>query len=185
MATRVSPYVLVLGLVVGFVASAGCSPAGSAAVQLQNNPTCDGGNLKDCETRCASNEARACYRLGWFYEGGQSVPRDVKKALDLYGKACDGNMAVACRALGYLYNGGGKDLGIELNKKLAGDFYAKACTLGIAAACYSEPAMVSVGANKAATPEAPSVGDPSKAKTPSPPSAPDGPPPAPGAPKGP
>ena len=116
---------------------------GNAAIHTANNPTCDGGNLKDCDSRCGSGEARACYRLGWFHEQGDEVPRNVKKALELYVKACDGHMFVACRALGFLYGGGGEDVGVEPNKKLAADYYARACAGGITAACYTPPTMVS------------------------------------------
>ncbi|MCC6524818.1 MAG: SEL1-like repeat protein [Polyangiaceae bacterium] len=187
MRTRRLGYTVLLATLAGG-ALAACGS--TSTVGLHDNPTCDGGNLKDCDTRCGSNEARACYRLGWFYEMGQGVPRNVKKALELYAKACDANMGVSCRALGYLYNGAGQDIGVDVNKKLSSDYYARACKLGIAAACYSAPTMVTVGAEKktqgtgslsapTAAPETPSTPStpnaPSTPSTPSQPSAPSAP----------
>lgn len=122
----------------------GCGPG---TTQLRPAVNCDGGNLKDCKTRCAQNEARACYRLGWFYEQGQNRPESVAKALKLYAQACEAKMAIACRALGVIYARGKK---VQRSGKKAADYNAKACALGLELACLTPAEKKRLAAMKAA-----------------------------------
>jgi TPR repeat protein len=102
---------------------------------LKPAKSCDGSNLKECKTRCASNEAPACYRLGWFYEQGQARPHNAKKAVKLYKQACDANMAIACRALAIVYERG--QIAPKSKKKMK-SYNDKACSLGLDLACPTE-----------------------------------------------
>jgi len=128
-----SVYAFVAITLLAFVV--GCS----SSVKRLPAKVCDSSNLRDCETQCGQNIARACYRLGWYNERGRGLPRNVKKAIQLYEQACQAGMAVACRALGMIYARG--DIGIERNKTTkakAKDYFAKACELGLEAACPTE-----------------------------------------------
>jgi TPR repeat protein len=110
---------------------AACAPA---SVQLRPGSSCDSSpdGLKLCRDQCDANQARACYRVGWFYETGQEVGKSIKTALDHYQRSCDLNFAVACRALGQMYWSGDE---VKRNPRKAIEFYRKACTLGIPEAC--------------------------------------------------
>ncbi len=112
----------------GLLFSAGCS----SKVALRPAKSCDGGNIEMCRESCDQNQARACYRLGWFYEEGEGVKQSHNKAVELYGRACDANMAIACRGLGIMYWRG---KAVKRSRKKAITFYQKACGLGLPEAC--------------------------------------------------
>jgi len=118
---------LISAATVGTVAT-GCTNE----VALRPAKTCDGGNIEQCRASCDQNQARACYRLGWFYEEGQGVKQNHSKAVELYQKACEANMAIACRGLGIMY-WRGED--VKRARKKAITFYQKACGLGLPEAC--------------------------------------------------
>ena len=132
--SSLSSYHQVLGRslwLAGALALAGA--CGPPAVQLRPAKTCDSGSIEDCRSRCDKNESRACYRLGWFTEEGQGVKPSLRRALELYDKACTSSYAVACRALAMVYEHGDDDL--EPNKKKSEEYYARACGLGLKEAC--------------------------------------------------
>ena len=112
------------------------SACGPANVQLRPSNTCDSSpdGLKLCNDQCNANEARACYRIGWFHEVGQEVSQSMKRAIDHYKKSCDLDFAVACRALGQIYWEGEE---VKRNPQVAIQFFRKACRLGIPEACPS------------------------------------------------
>jgi len=105
---------------------------GPAAVELRPSNSCDGGNLELCAERCDANEARACYRLGWFHEQDRDVKGSVKRAVDNYDRACNANFAVACRALGILYWRGKR---VDRSRSKALSYFDRACKLGLPEAC--------------------------------------------------
>jgi len=161
----------------------GCSPA---IVQLRPAKGCDGGNLEDCQTQCAGNLPRACYRLGWFYEEGQQVEENVSTAIDRYQQACDANWPKACRALGILYSTGKK---VDPNREKAISYHQKACDLGLESSCIAKQQLIAakdpaggfsltvnadVNVNTPSAPEGPSA--PQAPSAPSLPSAPSAPP---------
>ncbi len=112
---------------------AACAPA---SVQLRPGSSCDSSpdGLKLCREQCDANEARACYRIGWFHETGQEVRGSIKLAIDNYRRSCDLNFAVGCRALGQIYWNGEV---VKQNRRKAIEFYRKACALGVPEACPS------------------------------------------------
>lgn len=82
---------------------------------------CDGGG-----------DAEACMTLGDIYRIGQYLPADVKRAVELYAKACAADHAMACNNLGAmraLGEGGPKD------DAQAVQLYTKACHLGSREGC--------------------------------------------------
>jgi TPR repeat protein len=158
------------------------SACGGGAVTLRPGATCDGGNVKDCRTRCDQNEGRACYRLGWYHEEGVGVGHDIDKAISLYDRACTANYAVACRALGIVYWQGEE---VDRRPKKAIAYYQKACALGISEACPTDQMVAESEGRKLRPGEHPASGGISvsvgKPKGPDAPDAPQ-PPPAPTAP---
>jgi hypothetical protein len=107
---------------------------GSAMARPESPKDCDGGNVKDCQSQCQGGVGRACYRLAWFTEEGESgVSKNPKEAVRLYDQACQAKMAVACRALGIIYARGADD--VEPNRKRSREYFQQACTLGIPEVC--------------------------------------------------
>jgi len=112
------------------MASLACGPP---QVRLPTpSANCDATKIDDCRARCDNNEPRACYRLGWFYEDGENVPKSFNQALKLYERACDAKWAVACRALGEIYWRGHKR---PRDRKRAIEYFSQACALGMDEAC--------------------------------------------------
>jgi hypothetical protein len=134
-------------LFLGTLAIIGCGPS---TVALRPANTCDSSpsGLKLCRDRCDDNEARACYRLGWFYETGQDVDEDIQKAVNHYEKACNANFAVACRALGQIY-WDGEEVERDWDRSIA--YFRKACTLGVPEACPTK-AMVAMSQGRRPAP---------------------------------
>ncbi len=68
---------------------------------------------------CDAGAARACYRLGYLYDGSgaDGVPWDEPLAVALYKQACDGGADDACVALGVKY-----EEGQEGHGGLSGDY---------------------------------------------------------------
>ena len=58
--------------------------------------------------RCAGGgDFLACNRLGYAYEtGGRGLVADLRRAGDLYARACEGGVAMACGNVGYLLESG-------------------------------------------------------------------------------
>ena len=87
------------------MASLACGPP---QVRLPTpSANCDATKIDDCRARCDNNQPRACYRLGWFYEDGENVPKSFNQALKLYERACDAKWAPAfqCRLHARWING--------------------------------------------------------------------------------
>ncbi len=99
----------------------------------------DQGKAAELYPKVADQEsAVAQTKLGWQYQTGQGLPKDLAKAAELYQKGADQGYADAQNYLGLLYikgQGVQKDFGkaIELFQKAADQGYAKAQTnLGVA-----------------------------------------------------
>lgn len=79
----------------------------------------------------AQGYAKAEYNVGYFYENGVVVEKNVIKAFEWYSKAATQGLAAAECAVGYCYEEGE---GIEKNIAKAFEWYSKAATQGLAAA---------------------------------------------------
>ncbi len=86
------------------------------------------------EKACELNSGSGCNFLGFLYENGQGVEKDLIKAAYFYPKACELNSGGGRAALGDLYYDGE---GVEKNLIKAAQFYSKACRLGDRKACES------------------------------------------------
>ncbi|GAA7186951.1 hypothetical protein HpCK14_02690 [Helicobacter pylori] len=84
------------------------------------------------EKACELNSGSGCNFLGFLYENGQGVEKDLIKAAYFYSKACELNSGGGYAALGDLYYDGE---GVEKNLTKAAQFYSKACKLGFQEKC--------------------------------------------------
>jgi hypothetical protein len=73
-------------------------------------------------------EMNACNYLGYLYAQGLGGVHDIKKAREVYEKACDKRILSSCASLGSLY----QDAGDEGNARKN---FQKACDGGVAEAC--------------------------------------------------
>jgi TPR repeat protein len=73
-----------------------------------------------------------CTNLGYLYELGVGVPKDMRMAAEYYKRGCDGKSAVSCSNLGILYENGRAGAPDE---KKAVELYKKSCDLGGASGC--------------------------------------------------
>jgi hypothetical protein len=94
--------------------------------------TCNTADTSDCEAQCHQGEQNSCYTLGWMYENGRGVPRDLDRARSLYQGACVRRAASGCRGLGWLYTEG---IGVPRDMGRGVAFYADACDAGDAESC--------------------------------------------------
>ncbi len=73
-----------------------------------------------------------CNYLGWMYEYGKGVDKNLTKAVELYKKACKGKYYYACINLGFLYRDG---RGVEKNSFKALELFKRACKHGSKKGC--------------------------------------------------
>ncbi len=92
--------------------------------------------VKSCEK---FNYGKGCFGLGYLYEHGDGVPKDMNKALSYYKKAVSGEEKLcgsgdgqACYELGYMYEHG---YGVSKDPNKAKELYQKACKLGYKKGC--------------------------------------------------
>lgn len=69
--------------------------------------------------------------LGWLYQNGLGVSKNMEKALEYYKKAADQNFSHAQNDLGWIYLNG---MGVGKNKSLAVQYFAMAANNGFALA---------------------------------------------------
>src|SRR5258707_12288715 len=68
---------------------------------------------------CEKAKYASCNSLGLMYEEGNGAAKDVKRAGELYRRACDGGHANGCTNLGLLYQTGfgvAKDAGRDASR---------------------------------------------------------------------
>lgn len=94
---------------------------------LENDNTAIDFYIKACD----KNYYESCTRAAFLYEEGKDVKVNMKKAFQLYSKACGGNNGLACHNVAIYYGKNEK----ESLKKLAIHFYDKACDIGNADSC--------------------------------------------------
>ncbi len=92
--------------------------------------------VKSCEK---FNYGKGCFGLGYLYEHGDGVQKDMNKALSYYKKAAPGEEKLcgsgdgqACYELGYMYEHG---YGVPKDPNKAKELYKKACKLGYKKGC--------------------------------------------------
>jgi beta-lactamase hcpA len=65
-----------------------------------------GEDIKKLQDDCNGGNVFSCGKLGAFYQLGQGIKQDYKKASELFSKACDMGYGESCVMLGFLYNNG-------------------------------------------------------------------------------
>lgn len=108
---------------------ASCAALGRIMIESGGSGVTDGRSLleRSCaDTQDPRSAGMACSELGHTYELGEGVAVDIKKAVDLYKKACDLN-PWTCSMLGDAYLRGS---GVEKSKPKAKELYSKACSAG-------------------------------------------------------
>lgn len=91
---------------------------------------------KSCDTYGYS---KGCFGLGYLYEHGEGLPKDMDKALEYYKKSlkpntnlCNQNDGQACFELGYLYKNG---FAVKKDVKKALELFKKSCNLKYPKGC--------------------------------------------------
>jgi TPR repeat protein len=74
-----------------------------------------------------AGNANAMTALGWLYDNGMGVEKDLKQAADWYRKGADAGNALGMNNLGVDYENG---IGVEKDPKQAADWYRKAADAG-------------------------------------------------------
>jgi TPR repeat protein len=82
--------------------------------------------------RCEGGDAWACGRLGFAYEKGTGVPKDLVRSSQLYQQSCDGGHEWGCYALAYAYADGD---GVAKDAARAVALFEKACDAKHLPAC--------------------------------------------------
>jgi hypothetical protein len=75
---------------------------------------------------CNGGEGMACANLGVMYEEGNTLAKDLTRAMALYTKACDDKHGTGCLYAGMNYE---KGLGVKKDKKRARGLFRQACEL--------------------------------------------------------
>ncbi len=90
------------------------------------------GTKEAADEACQKGVGSACHGLGLMYDVGVKGPRDAKRAIDLFAKACDGDDPSACGTLAGKYLSGD---GVTEDKKRAAELHQRACDGGEAVSC--------------------------------------------------
>ncbi|EDZ61265.1 TPR repeat protein [Sulfurimonas gotlandica GD1] len=91
-------------------------------------------NMEDFEfytEACKRNDYVSCSHLAIIYEENIIVKQDMKKAFNLYSKACGGDYAFACHNVAVTYSKSNN----QALKDIALKFYDKACDGGYTESC--------------------------------------------------
>lgn len=89
-------------------------------------------DIQTLTQQCEANNGKACHALGYNYDFGEGVTKDVNLAIKYYEKAC--NLKFSCNNLANIYYEG---KGVARNEAKAAEYYAKGCDLGDGSNCGS------------------------------------------------
>jgi TPR repeat protein len=85
---------------------------------------CKPNDAYECQTECQAGQAASCEELGRMHETGESLPRDVPKAREMFLRSCAlGEMTACTRAGNLLYARDARKDAVQAAK----DAYRKAC----------------------------------------------------------
>ncbi|MBW2527840.1 MAG: sel1 repeat family protein, partial [Deltaproteobacteria bacterium] len=93
---------------------------------------CQGIDPVECDAQCSLDHGGSCLNLGWAYERGIGVDKDLSRAFKLYAKSCKLGTTEGCRALAFMYLNG---LGVDADPGKALGYYRDACQAGDALGC--------------------------------------------------
>ncbi|MCA9672999.1 MAG: protein kinase [Myxococcales bacterium] len=83
-------------------------------------------------SQCLKNAAPYCRRVGYHFQLGQGIGKNMLRAAHFFGKACLAGDAEGCRALGFLYQ---KGYGVPVSLTKARSLYRSACSGGDPIGC--------------------------------------------------
>ena len=84
------------------------------------------------ERACELKSGSGCATLGFLYATGKAVPKDDKKATELYRKSCELGDSQGCYNAGLMFDSG---RGVKEDAAKAAADYQKACDLGSSTGC--------------------------------------------------
>jgi uncharacterized protein len=110
----------------------------------QKETTSDVGDatVEGYRKECEKGKARGCYNLGYRYEKGKGIRKDVVRAANLYEQSCEMGDILGCNNLGVLYETGN---GVPKNVVKAAQLYTRACDKKDYLACRNLGYMYSNG----------------------------------------
>lgn len=126
MAWRMARTMGILTMVLGFLwphAAGADTRAGIAAYRSGDYETA----LRELSSSAEKGDPQGLYNLGVAYAEGKAVPRDMTKAIDLYGRAAARGSVFAAYNLGQLYRKGD---GVGADPAEAARWYEKAAKRG-------------------------------------------------------
>jgi len=86
--------------------------------------------LEHYKKACNKGDFKSCFELGFIYENGKGVKKDINKAKELYEKACKAKLDKACIGLATIYiKIGNKEKGINLLRNVCNNGNAFSCEL--------------------------------------------------------
>jgi TPR repeat protein len=94
---------------------------------------CRPGDAADCERQCEAGDPVSCTLAGALYEKGRGVTADLRRAAELYGRACQKRDVEGCTGLGYVLSKGGD--GVPADGRKAERLLDEACRAGNGRAC--------------------------------------------------
>ena len=95
---------------------------------------CTPQEITGCKALCSRRDASSCRRLGFAFQTGRKVSKDIKSAIKLYEKACDLSDANSCHRLGQIYKSG---TGVRKQIITAYKRFLRGCQLGFGKSCFS------------------------------------------------
>ncbi len=81
---------------------------------------------------CASGRAASCNNLGFLYQHGSGVAKDLSRARALYEQSCEMGAGIGCANLGFLYGTGS---GVAKDPSRARALYDQGCEMGDGLGC--------------------------------------------------
>ncbi len=81
---------------------------------------------------CQLGDGAGCTNLGFLYENGTGVEKDLARAAALYKRGCDARNSLGCNNLGVLHDAG---RGVAKDEALAAQLFKNGCDLGYHRAC--------------------------------------------------
>ncbi len=91
---------------------------------------------------CSTGIVESCTFLGYLYEKGEGVEKNVGRAFDLYQQGCDGGHNLGCSNLGVMFE---KGMGTTVDFGRAVELYTASCDAGAGLGCTNLGRLYSTG----------------------------------------
>ena len=124
---RIQRWIVVLCVIMGLMEASLASLPGYWLITAPLAALKRSRKAAELNQKAAQGNALAQKKLGWLYQSGRGVPKDLSKAAELYQKAADQGNAGAQNSLGWLYEDG---RGVPKNMGKEAELYRKAADHG-------------------------------------------------------